>query len=166
MTVDLSARADLREALVGYLRGDLRTFEFDDRNSLYFEQGRTNDQSLREIGRILWMLHDDFIDHPISVSSEGWQLLVRVVTFLETDLELAPAVRRKRLPPFWPFRDEDAWRANKPAEPDPRIPEYDPQIHGRQYRPWWDRIPSVAGFAILLGATGLMILLWSLLARR
>src|SRR5207249_52855 len=41
MAADRKARADLRDALIGYMRGDIRTFEFDDRNSIYFEQGLT-----------------------------------------------------------------------------------------------------------------------------
>jgi hypothetical protein len=32
-------------------------------------------------------MHDDLIDHPISVSPECWQILKRVVAFLGTDLE-------------------------------------------------------------------------------
>jgi hypothetical protein len=85
MAADRKARADLRNALVSYMRGDIRTFEFDDRNSVYFEQGLTEDRSVRDIGRVLWSMHDDFIDHPISVSSDGWLVLKRIVAFLGTD---------------------------------------------------------------------------------
>src|SRR5579872_5857166 len=105
MSVDRKARADLRNTLSSYMRDDIHTFAFDDRNSVYFEQGLTEDRSVREIGRVLWTIHDDLIDHPISVSPECWPMLKRAVTFLGTDLELAGAAPRAPLPEFWPFRD-------------------------------------------------------------
>src|SRR5262249_34981932 len=137
--VDRKARTDLRDALVSYMRGDIRTFEFDDRNSAYFEQGRTEDRSVHDVARVLWTMHDDFIDHPVSVSAEGWRILARVATFLATDLELSPTAAQKHLPPFWPFGDESEWLASERSGSDPRIPKYDPELHAQQIRPWWLR---------------------------
>lgn len=162
MVADRKARADLRDALVSYMRGDIRTFEFDDRNSVYFEKGLTDDRSVREIGSVLWSMHDDFIDHPISVTPEGWLFLMRVVAFLGTELELAPTARRKRLPTCWPFRDEAEWLANESTGHDTRIPEYDPDVHGRRFQPWWNRIPTSLGVAILLGLLAAMWLIFGI----
>jgi|SRR5579863_3089702 len=166
MAADHKARAELRDALVSYMRGDIRTFEFDDRNSVYFEKGLTEDRSVRGIGRVLWSMHDDFIDHPISVTPEGWQFLIKVVTFLRTDLELAPAARRKPLPPCWPFRDEAEWLANEPTGNDARIPEYDPYVHSRQFQPWWNRIPTSLGIGIFLGLLAATWLIFGLATAR
>lgn len=160
MVADRKVRAVLRDALISYMRGDIGTFEFDDRNSIYFEQGLTEDRSVRDIGRVLWTMHDDFIDHPISVSPEGWQVLKRVVLFLGTDLELPPPARHKRLPLFWPFCDEAEWLANEQPGSDRRIPEYDPAIHGRRVQPWWNRIPATVGCAILAVVTVVMVVLY------
>jgi len=107
-------------------------------------------------------MHDDFIDHPISVSPEGWQILKQVVTFLGTDLELPPVARRKRLPPFWPFCDESEWLANEQTGSDRRIPEYDPGMHGRWVQPWWNRIPTGVGLAVILGVLAVFVLIMAL----
>jgi hypothetical protein len=165
VAVDRKARTDLRDALISYLRGEIRTFEFDDRNSAYFEQRLTEDQSVRDVSRILWTMHDDFIDHPVSVTAEGWQFLKRVVAFLGTDLELPPAGRGKHFSLFWPFHNESDWLANETAGPDPRIPEYDPKIHGRRFQPWRNRIPTVVGIAVILSAIVLMVLFFNLTGR-
>jgi hypothetical protein len=93
-------------------------------------------------------MHDDLIDHPISVSPECWQILKRVVAFLGTDLELAGGRPRPPLPEFWPFRDASEWLANEPSDSDRQIPEYDAEIYGRPVRPAWDRIPTLGGLLI------------------
>ncbi|MBS0263836.1 MAG: hypothetical protein JSS02_18000 [Planctomycetes bacterium] len=150
MVADRKARADLQDALASYMRGDISTFAFDDRNSAYFEGGQTQDQSVLEISRVLWTMHDDFVDHPISVSREGWLFLKRVVTFLDTDLELRETPRWTRLSEFWPFRDATEWSENESTGLDRQIPDYDPDKHGRPIGHWWNRIPTLTGFAIIL----------------
>ncbi|MGQ0635348.1 MAG: hypothetical protein ACT4QC_12110 [Planctomycetaceae bacterium] len=156
MAADRQARTNLRDALVAYMRGEIRTFAFDDRNSVYFGQRRTEDRSVLEISHALWTIHDDFIDHPISVASEGWMVLQRVVAFLATDLE-ASAVT-KPLAPSWPFRDESEWLAHERFSRSCLLPEYDAQLHGRRFQPWWNRIPAPVGIAVILGFLALTIL--------
>jgi hypothetical protein len=43
------------------------------------------------------------------------------------------------------------------------LPRYDPAIHGRPNNPWWNRIPSSVGFAIL-GCLLAVVLILLLLA--
>ena len=68
MAVDRQARTYLRNALVSYMAGAIRTFAFDDKNSGCRKNG---DRSVQEISRFLYNIHDDLIDHPISVTSPG-----------------------------------------------------------------------------------------------
>jgi len=51
----------------------------------------------------------------------------------------------------WPFADQQQWDSNLHRVNDLAIPPYDPAIHNRQVLPWWDRIQSSVGFAVLLG---------------
>ena len=126
-----------------YMTGDICSFAFDDINSAC---GDTTDRSVKRISKELYNIHDDFSDRPISVHPEDWELLLRVCAFLSTDLDME-AVSAKSA---WPFLDEDEWRANQHLLDENQIPTYDPAIHRRQVHPWWDRIPSSVGFAILV----------------
>jgi len=144
MAIDRKARTDLRNALVSYMTGEIRTFAFDDQNSVYF---KATDVSVQEISRSLWYIHDDLIDHPISVNTCGWAVLRRIVAFLATDLEIEETPKQSS----WPFRDEKEWHASERLVNETNLPEYDPTIHGRQVQPWWNRIPSSVGFAVLAG---------------
>ncbi len=162
MAVDHNARSNLRDALVSYMKGDIYTFAFDDRNSVYFETKLTEDRSVREIARRLYLIHDDLIDHPISVGSGGWVMLKQVVVFLATDLEIDATATLATLTQSWPFRDESEWLANEHRGSDVRLAEYDPEIHGRWRQPWWNRIPSAVGFAMILGSILVMALAFKL----
>ncbi len=146
MAIDCQARVDLRNTLVCYMAGGIRTFAFDDQNSASYE---TADRSVQVISRFLYNLHDDFIDHPISVSSHDWETLRRIVAFLGTDHEIQTAQRQ----PSWPFRDEKEWRSNKSHVNESGLPDYNAAVHGCQVNPWWNRIPSRLGFALLVGLT-------------
>lgn len=156
MPVDRKARNDLRDALSCYMRGEVSTFAFDERNSAYFADRRTDDASVLEISHVLWHIHDDLIDHPISVSPECWLTLKQILAFLATDLDVASWQRGRMVPEFWPFRDESAWLEHEYAGTDLPVPAYDVQIHGRQIRPWRDSIPASAGFAFLLVLVGIV----------
>ncbi len=73
VAVDRIARSQLRESLVAYMTGAIGTFAFDDRNS---ECGESSDNSVRQISECLYHIHDD---------TEGWNVLRRIVAFLDTD---------------------------------------------------------------------------------
>jgi hypothetical protein len=129
------------------MTGDIRTFEFDDRNSRFFSKKATTDDSVRRISRFLYQIHDDLIDHPISVTAEGWAALRRIVAFLGTDFEIGAAQQR----PAWPFHSHEERLRNERLLHGVDLPQYDPAIHGRAANPWYNRIPSRVGFMVLGG---------------
>ena len=152
MTVDRHARTTLQKAIVGYMCGAIRTFEFEDQCWPCYT---SPDEAVQGIAREVWYIHDQFINHPISVTEHGWEALRRAVAFLSTDLEITAkqgiqsSRGRSRCPNEWPFEDEAAWRANQHLLNQIDLPEYDPAVHGRPAHPWWNRIPSRIGFLVL-----------------
>ena len=150
MAIDRQARSDLRNALVGYMAGTIRTFAFDDQNSAC---RKSADRSVQDVSRELYCIHDDFEDHPISVTSQGWEVLRRVVAFLGTDLE----IRTPRHKPSWPFHDEEQWHAYEYLVNEIGVPDYDPAVHARPANRWWNRVPSSIGFLLLGGLTAAVI---------
>jgi len=142
MAIDLEARNVLRNALVDYMTGKIRTYAFDDCNSSF---QKATDDSLRQISRFLWTLHDGLIDHPISVTAYEWEMLRRIVAFLGMDLEIETGQDN----PTWPFCDEKQWLANEYLLDNFKLPDYDSETHGQPANPWWNRIPSSVGFALL-----------------
>lgn len=142
MTIDREARTVLRTALVRYMSGAIRTFAFEDQ---YSPCGESRDESVQVIVRQVWCRHDELIDHPISVTQEGWESLRRTVAFLGTDLETAPPGCGS-----WPFRDEADWHLHEHLVNELGLPDYDPDVQGRPANPWWNRIPTSVGVLILV----------------
>ena len=156
MAADREARTNLRNALARYMTGAIHTFAFDDANS---DCAKSTDAGVQEISQFLYNIHDDTLDHPISVTWDGWTALRRILAFLDTDLDIETTPEQ----PTRPFRDDEQWYAYKHRVNDMRLPEYDPTIHAQQIHPWWNRIPSSVGFAILAGlvvVTIAVFLLW------
>ncbi len=147
MAIDRPAREVVLNALLQYMRGETRSYGFDDRITPYFNRKGTADEGLRQIANALWRIYDDFIDHPISVTAEGWEALRRTLAYLQTDLELAKNCPRQT----WPFASEQQWHEHQPLAEKLDLPLFDPAIHSRQFRPWWNRIPTSVGVLILLG---------------
>lgn len=143
MAFDRQARADLRNALVNYMTGASRTYAFEDQ---YTACRQSADRSVQEISRALYYLHDGLIDHPISVTAQGWAWLRRVVAFLGTDLEIGPLPQKQ----FWPFPDEHEWQAHECLLDGLGLPDYAPTVHGRPANPWWNRIPTSIGIVVIL----------------
>ena len=157
MAADRKVRTDLRNALVSYMTGKIHTFAFDDQNSGFCSTKTTTDNSVHQISRFLYNIHDDFINHPISVGPQGWAVLRRIIAFLGTDLDIETTQEQT----VWPFHDEEEWHANESLVNEIGLPEYDPVIHGRQVNPWWNRIPSSVGFVVLGGLlVGILILIF------
>jgi hypothetical protein len=142
--IDRQARMALRQTLVKYMTGAIRTYDFDDRNTTL---GKSTDVGVQAISRFLYYFHDGLIDHPISVSPDAWSVFRRIVAFLGTDLEIETMPEQE----LWPFHDEKEWHANEYLANEVGLPEYDPTVHGRPANPWWNRIPSSIGFIILGG---------------
>ena len=142
--VDRKARKILRDALLQYMTGEIDTFAFDDANC---ECMKSTDASVQKISRFLYNIHDDFVDHPISVTSEeGWGVLRRVLAFLDTDL----AIDTTNTPQHrtWPFHSHEEWHANEHRTNGIGLPQYDPMIHSRPIHHCWDRIPLSVGIAL------------------
>ena len=76
---------------------------------------------------------------------QGWEALRRIVAFLGTGLE----IRTTQQEPSWPFHDHEEWYLHEPLLDEIDLPVYDPVMHGRQVNPWWNRIPSGIGFAVI-----------------
>lgn len=142
MSIDFQSRMDLQKALVGYMAGRICTSAFDDQNTACQQ---SSDKSVQEISRFLYSLHDDLIDHPISVTPICWEALLRVVAFLGTGLE----IRTPNKDASWPFPDSEEWHANENSLKNLDLPEYDISIHYRIANPWWNRIPSRIGLVVL-----------------
>lgn len=151
MTVDREARTALRNAIVTYMSGEIRTFAFEDQ---YSPCRASPDKAVKEIVRQVWYIHAELIDHPISVLSEGWDRLRRTIAFLGTDQEIASLDC-----PSWPFRDEAEWHVNKHLVDELGLPDYDPEIHGRPANPWWNRIPTSVGVSLLIGILAVVFLI-------
>ncbi|MBA3483485.1 MAG: hypothetical protein H0T51_16880 [Pirellulales bacterium] len=143
--VDRQARANLRDALVQYMTGKIQTFAFDDRNSKYISSRSTIDLSVRAISCELYSIHDDFVDHPISVTPEGWETLRRVVAFLGTDLHLQADASGGA----WPFIDENQWRDCESLAAECALPNFDPIVHSRPVNHWSRKIPTKVGLTII-----------------
>jgi hypothetical protein len=142
--IDRQARMSLRETLVKYMTGAIRTYTFDDQNTAL---GKSEDVGVQTVSRFLYRFHDDLIDHPISVSPDAWSVFRRIVAFLGTDLEGDTAPEQGS----WPFHDEKEWYANEHIVNEVGLPDYNAAVHGRPANPWWNRIPSSVGFIILGG---------------
>jgi hypothetical protein len=148
MSVDRKAREEIRQALVRYMAGESKAFEFDDRIARFRWAKSTEDGSVRQICDFLWRWYDDLVDHPISVTQEGWLAFRRTIAFLNTDLE----IQTKSEKDVWPFLDQEEWLRHEHFLKEVALPQFDPAIHSRPANPWWDRpISTSVGVGILLG---------------
>ena len=128
-------RRRLRDAVIAYMAGTLRTHAFDDVNSVCMS---SRDESVRAVAEWLYGIHDDVSDHPISVTEPVWNALVRIVAFLGTEAS-ASARHTQEL---WPFASESEWEAARISVEGCGIPPYDPAIHARPVHGFLDRIPT------------------------
>jgi hypothetical protein len=160
MTVDRKARDDLRTALIDYMSGKIRSYQFADRAEPLWNAKATADYSVREISQQLYYIYDEFIDHPISVTAEGWESLRRALAFLHTELELQKSTECDA----WPFGARDEWLHNESSLDNIGLPQYDPAVHGQPANPWWNRIPTTVGLLIIpIGVVVLLIVMGLLL---
>lgn len=84
MPVDRVARDRFASTLAAYMRGVVDNFALDEAG---FEAD-TDDSTVRRLGLAVWYCYDDGKSHPMSVSSEEWESLRRVIAFLRSDLEV------------------------------------------------------------------------------
>jgi hypothetical protein len=153
MPVASDDRRRLRGALIAYMSGTLRAHAFDDLNSACMD---SRDESVRSIAKWLYGIHDDLADHPISVSQQVWNVLVRIVVFLGTESPASSCQQAES----WPFSSESEWNAARASVEGCGIPRYDPAIHARPVYGLLDRIPTLLGVVIIVCATGLLVVAW------
>lgn len=141
--VDRQARTALRSAIVDYMRGATRTFAFQD---AYEVHERSADSCVRRIVEVVYCFHDDFVDHPISVSRQRWDALRRAVAFLGTDQQGVA----ERAAASWPFADEASWKAHEHLLDSLALPDYNEAVHGRRVRPAWHTVPTWLGVLVIV----------------
>jgi hypothetical protein len=141
--VDHQARTALRSAIVDYMRGATRSFAFQD---AYEALERSSDDDVRRIVEVVYCFHDDFIDHPISVSRQRWDALRRAVAFLGTEQQGVA----ERTADSWPFADEASWRAHEHLLDSLALPDYSEAVHGRRVRPAWHTVPTWLGVLVMV----------------
>jgi len=90
--VDLQARSRLAAATAAYMRGEMRSFAFDEVVDEAMEN--STDDALFDVAYQLWLFYDDFVDHSVSVSPQGWEYLRRLLAFLTTDYAITKRVHR------------------------------------------------------------------------
>ena len=144
-------RLRLRDVLVAYMRGEISTFAFDDLNSAICDESA--DESARAVCEQLYLIHDDFINHPISVRRKTWNALLRVAAFLATDL----VIRDESKTESWPFQNEEEWLARQSLVEPHNLPAYDPAVHAQSVGSPLRRIPTLVGLGIIAVAAGAMI---------
>lgn len=147
MAADSKAREELQHALVSYMAGDIRSFEFDDRISRLQSKKTTNDNSVRRISRVLWYIYDDFMDDTISVDAKTWAALQRVAAFLQTDLEAEEPLDKD----VWPFHDQEEWRRHEWILGQVNLLEYNPAVHCHRVHTLWHSPVTIVAIGILLG---------------
>ena len=143
-------RRKLRDAVIAYMNGTISTYVFDDLNCECMD---SHDEIVRQISKQLYLIHDDTVDHSISVSQPTWTALKRVVAFLDTDSEGSQDTAND----FWPFKDESEWSTQQTKLDEISIPPYDPAIHALPVHGPLSRIPTLVGFGIIAFVIGLLI---------
>lgn len=135
------------------MNGAISTFKFDDMNC---ECMCSADPSVQRISKFLYQVHDDFVDHPISVSRKTWNRLLRVLVFLDTQLVAQVDYDEDS----WPFTSKDEWEAHRGKISELAAPQYDPKLHSQPVDGPWERIPTIAGLGIL----GLVMVIAAIIA--
>jgi hypothetical protein len=94
MAASRSDRESLLKVLVAFMRGEIKSDQFDEQRIVWEEECRkSQDEGAAQVCFLLWHFYDDVDAHPISVSPEQWDALRRYAAFLKTDLELETIVR-------------------------------------------------------------------------
>ena len=142
-------RRKLRDAVIAYMNGTISTYAFDDLNCECMDSA---DPSVRQVSKLLYQIHDDTVDHPISVTQTTWDALIRIVVFLDTEL----AVDDEMVNDFWPFTGETEWNTHRHRIEDSGIPSYDPNVHALPVHGPFNRIPALLGLGAVVLIIGLL----------
>lgn len=96
MPADTELRSEMLELLVSYMKGHINSSAFDHHLGQLRERCWKRDHSAAMVAYMLYNFYDDFTDHPVSTTEQGWNLLRRYGAFLRTESELE--ARKKWLP--------------------------------------------------------------------
>lgn len=149
-TTPCNDRRKLRDAVIAYMNGTIRTYAFDDLNC---EAMDSHDESVRQISKLLYQIHDDTVDHPISVSKMTWDTLIRIVAFLDTSLAADVGMDND----YWPFKDDTEWNTYRAGLGEINIPSFNPEVHSLPVHGPLNRIPTLVGLGIIALVIGLLI---------
>ena len=111
------------------------------------------DKSVRQISELLYQIHDDTVDHPISVTQTTWDALLRIAVFLDTDLAASEVTEDE----FWPFSNQTEWNVHRNKIQKIGIPPYDPEFHALPVHGPLNRIPTLVGIVIIAFVIGLLV---------
>lgn len=84
----------MEAAIRSYMDEGLTAFQLDEAISEISE--KTDDKTVRHIGRALWFHYDDITDHKIVASQEEWDYFNRLALVLKSDAEIDVAATRRR----------------------------------------------------------------------
>lgn len=87
MAVNRESRDRLASAVAAYMRGEIGNLALDE----VVQNLSSDDETVNHLALMFWFLYDDFKDHPLHITDEGWYGLQRALAFLKTDLELQTA---------------------------------------------------------------------------
>jgi len=90
--VDREARTRLADATAAYMRGEMKSFAFDEAVEQAMENSK--DSALFDVADWLWRFYDDFKDQSVYATPQGWEYLKRLLAFLTTDHAITKRVRR------------------------------------------------------------------------
>lgn len=82
--IDRPARDRMVAAIEAYMNDEIMAFAFDEAlNDISSEDAAVNEATV-----FLWYFYDDIIDHPIHATKELWNVMYRIILFLQSDADL------------------------------------------------------------------------------
>lgn len=83
--IDRESRDKLIKLIKSFMNDEIKSDQFDKEMSEI--TWNSNDELVSSLHTELWGLYDDWTDHYITLSKDGWDYLNRVILLLESDLE-------------------------------------------------------------------------------
>lgn len=82
--IDRPARDRVIAAMEAYMNDEITAFAFDEA----LNDISSDDAAVNEATVFLWYFYDDLIDHPIHATKELWNVMYRIILFLQNDADL------------------------------------------------------------------------------
>ena len=177
MSANRTLREGLRNAMIGFVSGALKSKAFGAYVGRLAWNDRLGDRSLCAIAEQLYTLYDDFTDHSFHdgdpVPEQLHQSLCRIHAFLTTDLEMDRAVLQdglediwEQVKDYWPFASAEQ-RDRHVNMPDGLPPVFDREafaaslagLHPSWISVWWPILAVLTLAAVLISAA--LWVIWS-----